>query len=187
MLGLTSDERNLVWQRVRLRIESYLGAVTELPVAPELNPTQLRSFLDALRFEVPVSGAEAVDIAADGLTRWQVHTPHPQYFGLFNPAPTTMGIAADALVAAFNPQLAAWSHSPFAIEVEQYLIRCLGQRFGYDPASTDGAMASGGMEANHTAVLAALAHRYPNLRRGVSARFRRNRSCTCRPRRIIRS
>ena len=34
-----------------------------------------------------------------------------------------MGIAADALVAAFNPQLAAWSHSPFAAEVEQHLVR----------------------------------------------------------------
>ena len=81
-----------------------------------------------------------------------------------------MGIAADALVAAFNPQLAAWSHSPFAIEVEQHLIRALGGQFGYDPESTDGAFASGGMEANHTAVLTALAHHFPEYaERGTRA------------------
>jgi glutamate/tyrosine decarboxylase-like PLP-dependent enzyme len=73
-----------------------------------------------------------------------------------------MGIAADALVAAFNPQLAAWSHSPFAIEVEQHLIRAFGAKFGYDPATTDGAFCSGGAEANHTALLAALTHKFPD-------------------------
>ena len=81
------------------------------------------------------------------LWQYQTHTPHPRYFGLFNPAPTTMGIAADTLVAAFNPQLAAWSHSPLSIEIEQHVIRLLGARFGYDPASTDGAFTSGGAEA----------------------------------------
>jgi glutamate/tyrosine decarboxylase-like PLP-dependent enzyme len=77
-----------------------------------------------------------------------------------------MGIAADALVAAFNPQLAAWCHSPFAVEVEQHVIRALGSRFGYNPATTDGTFASGGMEANHTAVLTALTARFPEFGSG---------------------
>ena len=81
-----------------------------------------------------------------------------------------MGIAGDALVAAFNPQLAAWSHSPLAIEIEQHLVRAFGARFGYDPARTDGTFASGGMEANHTAVLTALAQKFPEFaRRGLRA------------------
>src|SRR4029079_9022625 len=87
------------------------------------------------------------------------HTPHPSYFGLFNPAPATMSVAADALVAAFNPQIAAWSHSPFAAEVERHLVRALGRRFGYTDG--DGAFCSGGAEANHTALLAALASSFP--------------------------
>jgi glutamate/tyrosine decarboxylase-like PLP-dependent enzyme len=105
----------------------------------------------------------AIDFAAAGLSRWQVHTPHPRYFGLFNPAPTTMGIAAETLVAAFNPQLAAWSHSPFAVEVEQHVIRAIGVKFGYEAESCDGAFCSGGMEANHTALLAGLTRCFPGF------------------------
>jgi glutamate/tyrosine decarboxylase-like PLP-dependent enzyme len=92
-----------------------------------------------------------------------VHTPHPRYYGLFNPAPTTMGIAADALTAAFNPQLAAWSHSPFAVEVERHLVRAIGSRFGYPPETADGVFTTGGMEANHTALLAALTQHFPDF------------------------
>jgi hypothetical protein len=44
--------------------------------------------------------AEALQFAADGMSRTHVQVSHPRYFGLFNPAPTAMGIAADALVAA---------------------------------------------------------------------------------------
>jgi aromatic-L-amino-acid/L-tryptophan decarboxylase len=67
-----------------------------------------------------------------------------------------MGIAADALVAAFNPQLAAWSHNPIAAETEMHVIRAMGVKLGYAPETCDGVFASGGMEANHTALLAAL-------------------------------
>jgi glutamate/tyrosine decarboxylase-like PLP-dependent enzyme len=72
-----------------------------------------------------------------------------------------MGIAADALAAAFNPQIAAWSHSPFAAEVERHLVRALGARFGF--SETDGAFASGGAEANHTAVVVALSAAFPEF------------------------
>ncbi|MGH9360352.1 MAG: pyridoxal phosphate-dependent decarboxylase family protein, partial [Thermoanaerobaculia bacterium] len=78
------------------------------------------------------------------------------------------GIAADALVAAWNPQLAAWSHNPFAAEVEQHLLRALAGRFGYDPARAEGTFCSGGAEANHTALLVALQRAFPEAgRRGL--------------------
>ena len=70
---------------------------------------------------------------------------------------------ANTLVAAFNPQLAAWSHSPFAAEVEAHLIRCFGERFGYERSSTSGCFCSGGAEANHTALLLALTRAFPEI------------------------
>jgi glutamate/tyrosine decarboxylase-like PLP-dependent enzyme len=94
-----------------------------------------------------------------------VHTSHPRYFGLFNPAPTTASIAADTLVAAFNPQMAAWSHNPFAAEVERHLVRAFGERFGYQIEETDGTFCSGGAEANHTALLTALVQHFPAFAR----------------------
>ncbi len=66
------------------------------------------------------------------------------------------------MTAAFNPQLAAWSHAPFAVEVENYLIREMGDKFGYAKESTDGVFTTGGAEANLTAVLMALTQRFPH-------------------------
>lgn len=156
-------DRARLWTQLIERIERYLEAVDALPVTPVLDPRQIRSLLASVDFAVPADPGVALDFAADGLTRFQTHTPHARYFGLFNPCPTTMGIVADALVAAFNPQLAAWSHSPFAAEVERRLIRDFGERFGYERDKIDGTFASGGMEANHTAVLTALASAFPSF------------------------
>lgn len=170
MLELDGPTRAAVWEELVRRMEQYTTSIDARRVTPELDPQIIREVLDAIDFNEPWAPVDAVHFAADALSRFQTHTPHPRYFGLFNPAPATMGIAADALVAAFNPQLAAWSHSPFAIEVEQHLIRAVGGQFGYDPGSTDGAFASGGMEANHTAVLTALAHQFPEYaERGTRA------------------
>ncbi|MCX6564980.1 MAG: pyridoxal-dependent decarboxylase [Candidatus Aminicenantes bacterium] len=133
-------------------------------MSPPLDRERILESLKAFDFRNGKSPLEALDFAADQLERYQVHAPHPCYFGLFNPAPTAMGIAADTLVAAFNPQLAAWSHNPFASEVEAHLIRAMGARFGYDPQTADGVFTAGGAEANHTALLTALASRFPEFR-----------------------
>jgi len=158
---LEPEVRAQLWQRVTEAIEDYAKKVESHRVTPELEPAKIRALLQRFDFQVPVDPREAIDFAVENLWRYQTHTPHPRYYGLFNPAPTTMGIAADTLVAAFNPQLAAWSHSPLAVEIEQHVVRLLGSRFGYDPAHTDGTFASGGMEANHTAVLTALTQTFP--------------------------
>ena len=163
MLTLKDAGRKAIWDELGRILENYSTAVETWPVTPELNPEKIRAMLAPCDFLHPVDAVEALQLAANGLKDYQVHTPHPRYFGLFNPAPTTMGIVADALVAGFNPQLAAWSHSPFAAEVEQHLVRAIGSRFGYSPGAVDGAFASGGMEANHTAILAALTNRFPDF------------------------
>jgi glutamate/tyrosine decarboxylase-like PLP-dependent enzyme len=164
-LDLAPAARGALWRRVMETVEEYIESVDRAAVAPELDPERLRWLLGPIDFREPVDPLESVGFGAEGLWRHQVHTPHPRYFGLFNPTPTTLGIAADTLVAAFNPQLAAWAHSPFAVEVEQHLIRAIGERVGYAPSSVDGTFTSGGAEANHTAVLAALTHAFPDFAR----------------------
>jgi glutamate/tyrosine decarboxylase-like PLP-dependent enzyme len=163
VLQLPPEQRDRLWRRVAERIEAYALTVADGRVAPGLEPEAIRAVIASFTFESPAEPEALVDFVASALSRWQVHTPHPRYYGLFNPAPTTMGIAADMLVAAFNPQIAAWSHSPFAAEVEQHLVRALAGQFGYDKAGCDGTFASGGMEANHTAVLAALTAVFPEF------------------------
>jgi glutamate/tyrosine decarboxylase-like PLP-dependent enzyme len=161
MLMLNAETRAELWRRLIRAVEDYASEVVHGRVTPELNPEKVRALLKPFDFGRPLDPLRALDLVVDGLTRYQTHTPHPRYYGLFNPAPTTMGIAADTLVAAFNPQVGAWGHSPFATEVEQHLVRTFGQRFGYEPASTDGTFTSGGSEANHTALLTALVWKFP--------------------------
>jgi glutamate/tyrosine decarboxylase-like PLP-dependent enzyme len=165
MLQLARNDRQRLWEELIQAIENYAERIGEHRVTPTLDPASLRRRLSLFDFAKPLDPVEALHVAVHGLWEEQVHTPHPRYFGLFNPAPTTMGIAADALVAAFNPQLAAWSHSPLAAEVEQHLVRAIGGRFGYDVHDCDGTFASGGAEANHTALLTALTHRFPEFSR----------------------
>jgi len=169
-LLLPAKVRQELWLRLVEAIERYLNEVDKAPVAGLSSPAELRELLAAWDFAEPVAAAKALDFAVENLWRHQVHTPHPRYFGLFNPAPATMAIAGDALAAAFNPQLAAWSHSPFAAEVEQHLVRSLAGRFGYDPARAEGSFTSGGAEANLTAVTVALLRAFPEVgRRGLLA------------------
>ena len=164
-LRLDDAARESLWQQVAQAVEEYFRRVDSTPVAPRLDPTSLRAELGRFDFSQPVAPAEAVQFAVDHLWQDQVHTAHRGYYGLFNPAPTAMGVAADALVAAFNPQLAAWSHNPFAAEVERHLVLAMAERFGYRRGAADGLLTSGGMEANHTALLSALVDKFPGYAR----------------------
>jgi glutamate/tyrosine decarboxylase-like PLP-dependent enzyme len=163
MLRFNKKERIRVWENVIQAIEDYTERVTEHRVAPQLDPDAIRGRLCRFDFREPMEPSQAVDFVVENLWNHQVHAPHPSYFGLFNPNPTTMGVVADTLVAAFNPQLAAWSHSPFAAEVEMHLVRSFASRFGYDPMTCDGTFCSGGAEANHTGLLVALTARNPDF------------------------
>lgn len=168
--GLLLDEaaRRRLWRTLEGFIEDYVRRVDTLPVAPRLDMPALRALLAPFTFESPRAPDELVPQIASALVEHQVHVAHPCYFGLFNPAPSTLGIAGEVIAAALNPQLAAWSHSPLAAEIERHVIRALGGLFWDGDA--DGTFTTAGAEANMTAVLCALAHRWPNaLADGVRA------------------
>jgi glutamate/tyrosine decarboxylase-like PLP-dependent enzyme len=170
MLSLTPEERRRLWRELSDVLEEYITSVRSHRVTPDIDVTTLRSRIEEIDFEKAMTPKSAIRWVTDLLWNHQVHTAHPRYFGLFNPNPTTMGIAADALVAAFNPQMAAWGHSPAACEVERYLIESFGERFGYRRGAVAGSFTSGGAEANHTALLHALVHAFPEFSaRGVRA------------------
>jgi aromatic-L-amino-acid decarboxylase len=168
-LFLNSDERSELWRRTSDAVDAYIEGVRDLPVSTSVEVESIRALLATFDFDEPMKPARALDLAVSGLTHFQIHAPHPGYFGLFVPAPATMSIAADALAAAFNPQLAAWGHSPFAVEAEAYLLRALGKRLGF-AQNASGTFTSGGAEANLTALLCAIYSRYPEAREsGVGA------------------
>jgi glutamate/tyrosine decarboxylase-like PLP-dependent enzyme len=163
VLGLQSSTRAQLWRELIAAIEAAIGGPEELRPLTEQDADEVRAFVGQLDFEAPLEPVEALRFAVEGLSRYTVNFHSPRYFGLFDPAPATMGIVAEALTAAFNPQLAAWLASPFAIEAERSLLRSFGSRFGLPADRTDGTFTSGGAEANHTALLTALTHAFPDV------------------------
>lgn len=161
IMDLSSEEQLSLGTYILEQISHYLAHTDEVVVSPELAPPEIVQYAKQIDFSKPVKPQEAVQHVVEGLWRYQVHTAHPGYYGLYNPRPNYMGILADTITAAFNPQLAAWSHAPLAVEIENYVLRELAVQFGYPRDVADGTFTTGGAEANLTAVLTALSNHFP--------------------------
>ena len=142
--------------------EGYLLTRASAVISPRIDQAALKARVDELLAAGPRPLAQvAADLLAmlgEGIVR----TDSPRYFGLFNPPAMPEAVAGDLIGAVANPQLAVWSHAPAAAEVEARMVRLFGGLIGWRDESCAGTFTSGGTEANHTAVLAALARRYPD-------------------------
>jgi len=114
--------------------EEVADRIASGPVTTSVSAAEIRGHL-ARRYDFtrPVALEDVLSDVEGMLGRWQVQVTHPRYFGLFNPSVTAASVAADALAAAYNPQLAAWSHAPAANEIERFTTRWLAGKLGYDP------------------------------------------------------
>jgi aromatic-L-amino-acid decarboxylase len=161
MARVTRDD--LLLKRLTDEIVEFERSVADLPVVPMVTPAEIRKRLARYDFVRPVALDALLDEVAVLLRRWSLHVTHPRYFGLFNPSTRRAGVIADALVALYNPQLAAWPHAPIANEIERHVLDWFMLRFGLDPATGFANFTTGGQEANQTAVTAALTRAFPDF------------------------
>ena len=124
---------------------------------------QVKQLVQKYDFATPIAIHEAIDYIIGGLKNHSVHVARSGYLGLFNPRTSFASTIADPISATFNSQLATWDHSPFAVEVESYLINQIGLKFGIKNAQ--GSFTAGGAEANLTGILCALTAANPNHRK----------------------
>jgi glutamate/tyrosine decarboxylase-like PLP-dependent enzyme len=151
-----------LWADIAAEIADFRRRIRDLPVLPDSTPAALRAELEPrYRFDRAVPLETLTADVMRLLRTHQVHVTHPRYFGLFNPQVREAGIVADTLAALYNAQLAVWSHSPAANELERLALRALAGRIGYDPDAMLAQFTSGGAEANLCAALTALASRFP--------------------------
>lgn len=168
--NFTPQERKHLFEKVLEKLEGYYQHTSDYPVSPALELSEIWDYARSANFDQPAEPLAALLQVIKGLEKYAVHTPHPKYFGLFNPRTNFPSILADLITATLNPQMAAWSHSPFAVEAEAYVIHELGIKFGLPVESIDGVFAAGGAEANLTAVLCALNNTFPDFtKEGVFA------------------
>jgi aromatic-L-amino-acid decarboxylase len=153
-----------IWTPLIEEIEKFAAEERDLPVLQRVTPAEVRAALKSrYNFESPITLERLTTDVIRLMRDWNIHVTHPRYFGLFNPSVRPASILADALVALYNPQLAAWSHAPAANEIEQLTLGTFARALGFDPETVLANFTSGGAEANFSAVLAALAHRIPGI------------------------
>jgi len=143
-------------------IDNIYSNVRDLKIVPRTSPEEVRTHLEKrYDFETAVPLEELIRDMSHLWRKWGLVSVHPRYFGYFNPSVRKAAIAADALAAAFNPNLAVWSHGTVAHEIEKHVLRFLAEKFGYDPETSFANFTTAGAEANLTAVLAALTRAFP--------------------------
>ncbi|PSJ39606.1 pyridoxal phosphate-dependent decarboxylase family protein [Allosphingosinicella deserti] len=152
--GMLADVAALAARHIRARRSAC--------VAPARADEILSERLAAYDFAEPLDGVTVAADLLDLLGGHAVRSDHPAYFGLFNPPPLVAAVAGDIVTAAVNPQLAAWGHAPAAAEIERKLVELFGSLVWRGDDDAAGTFTSGGSEANHSAVLLALARRYPD-------------------------
>ena len=145
------------------RLIDYINEFfSSLPDRPVQLPADQRTY-GPLHNALPELGEDAGKVLDDiwhEMVDQGFHVPSANYFGLMNPTPTYMGVLAEMLVAALNPQLATLARSQLASKIELETIRWIGERVGW-PGDFNGTFTSGGNEANFSGLALALTAKYP--------------------------
>lgn len=158
---LDSETRRRLGYNLINHIDRYFETLHTRPVQL---PEDERSF-EELHNSLPEMGSDAVRVLDDlcrELINKGFHVPSANYFGLMNPTPAYIGVLAEALVAALNPQLATLARSQLASKIELETVRWIGERVGWS-GPFGGTFTSGGNEANFSALALALASKFPEV------------------------
>jgi len=174
-------QREQVSTWLNAALEAALARVQAGPVTPSIDLQKFRAELEEFDFESPRPLEEALSWSIERMEHGIVQMANPRYFGLFNPGANFPAQCADQVVALFNPQLASSASSPVPVALENHLIKVIAQRAGLKDAA--GHFATGGSEANYTALLCALTAAHADFSRdgvrafGAPVAFYTSRDC----------
>ena len=142
-----------------------LGALQRIQagrVTPTIDMAAFREELKTYDFGKPRPLEDLLRWTLERMEHGIVQMANPRYFGLFNPGASFPAQCADRIAGLFNPQLASSGSSPVPVELERHVIRAIAQRAALGDAAT-GHFATGGSEANYTALLSALTGAHPQF------------------------
>jgi glutamate/tyrosine decarboxylase-like PLP-dependent enzyme len=177
-----APDRDRIGSWLTLELEESLRRVQAGPVAPTIDMQKFRAELAAFDFSKPLPLEDALRWTIEQMERGIVQMANPRYFGLFNPGANFPAQCADRIAGSFNPQLASSASSPVPVALESHVIRAVARRANFSEEST-GHFATGGSEANYTALLCALTAAHANFsNQGVRAfsgpvKFYTSRDC----------
>ena len=140
------------------QLAELLASVPTRPVTRGESPSAVRDAL-ALHGALPELGSAPgplLEETARLLFDHSLFNAHPRFFGYITSSPAPIGMLADLLAAAANPNCGAWTLSPAATEIEGQTVRWIAELIGY-PRDCGGLLVSGGNMANMVGFWAARA------------------------------
>src|SRR5207247_11365397 len=141
-----SKTRRRLGYRLIDQIDAYFSSLPDRAVQLPADQRTYGTLDDALP-EMGEDPGKVLDEICREMVDEGFNVPRATYFGLMNPTPTYMGVLAEALVAALNPQLATLARSQLASKIELDTVSLMGGRL-VSRAAFDGSCTSGRMEAN---------------------------------------
>lgn len=137
------------------RIAELFGSLPDRPVTPGESPAQIRQALGG--GPAPALGLPP-EILMDEATRLlfdhSLFNGHPRFWGYITSSAAPIGVLADMLAAAVNPNVGGAILSPMATEIEVQTVRWIAEMIGY-PEECGGLLVSGGNMANFVCFVAA--------------------------------
>jgi len=155
-LEMAPEEFRALGRELVDRIADFLASLPQRPVTAGRSPEAIQAALGS-RDGLPEQGAEPADLlrqAADLLFDHSLFNGHPRFWGYITSSAAPIGILAELLAAAVNPNVGAWTLSPMASEIEAQSVRWIAELIGY-PRDCGGLLLSGGNMANFVCFLAA--------------------------------
>jgi glutamate/tyrosine decarboxylase-like PLP-dependent enzyme len=157
-LAMDPDAFRAAGHRLVDQLAELLDGIPRGPVTRDESPSAVREAL-GLTAPLPETGTDAgplLERTARLLFDHSLFNGHPKFFGYITASPAPIGILADLLAAAVNPNIGAWALSPAATEIEAQTVRWIAELIGY-PIDCGGLLVSGGNMANIVCMLAARA------------------------------
>ena len=124
-LEFSPEEFRTLGHRLIDRIASHFERIRELPVTPGDSVADVREAIGAAR-GLPVTGAQSPELLAeitDVLLEHSLFNAHPRFWGYITSGPAPIGVLADLVASAINPNVGAWKLAPAATEVEAQTVR----------------------------------------------------------------
>ncbi len=154
-IELNKEEFRQIGHALIDAIADFNATIRERPVTPGESGKRLQQLLEPLDLpELGTSASQLVSDTTELLFNHSLLNGHPKFMGYITASAAPMGVLADLLAAAVNPNVGAQILSPVATEIEKQTIRWLAQFIGLT-TEYGGILVSGGNMANITAFLAA--------------------------------
>lgn len=139
-------------------IADLFDNLADRPVTNGKRSVELRTLL---KFDSPLpergsDAAHLLERASKLIIENSLYNAHPRFWGYITAGAAPIGVLADLLASAVNPNVGGWVLSPIASEIESQTIRWIAELLGY-PTKCGGLLVSGGNMANFVGFLAARA------------------------------